>query len=323
MTVEIIGLQRLGGGGGGSGNVVGPASAADQDIAIFNGTTGKLIADGGMTIAQVIAAAIAGSGTGNVVGPASAADDAVTRYDGTTGKLIQDSNAILPDDGALTLTLTGNNPFTVLSSQAIGGPGAGIYYENSGRRRVLIGPDGSTEWTLSDGAEVGRAYVATPSGVPGFIFLDAILTNRTDIRQVQAGNGGLAIGSIGSGGNPGVQMYFVRGLLGLGSGFPTYGFQVMSTPLLNPNQTVLIQDDTPSTGSTGIFFGAGAGQSTNPILSVDGSNSIQALGTVKGVLTTIANAVTGLTPGVLAATTDSYIQITDGTGQVYRVPCII
>jgi hypothetical protein len=40
-------------GGGGSGDVVGPASAVDDNIATYDGTTGKLIQDGGATIASV------------------------------------------------------------------------------------------------------------------------------------------------------------------------------------------------------------------------------------------------------------------------------
>lgn len=39
--------------GGGGGDVVGPASAVDDRIATFDGTTGKLIQDGGATIAEV------------------------------------------------------------------------------------------------------------------------------------------------------------------------------------------------------------------------------------------------------------------------------
>ncbi len=42
---------------GGSGDVVGPASAVDDNIVTFDSTTGKLIQDGGQTIAQVISAA--------------------------------------------------------------------------------------------------------------------------------------------------------------------------------------------------------------------------------------------------------------------------
>jgi hypothetical protein len=40
-------------GGGGTGDVVGPASAVDGNIATYDGTTGKLIEDGGATIAEV------------------------------------------------------------------------------------------------------------------------------------------------------------------------------------------------------------------------------------------------------------------------------
>ncbi len=70
------------------GDVVGPGSAVNLDIAVFDGVTGKLIKDGAMTIAQVIAASIAGSG--DVVGPAGAVNLDVAVFDGVTGKLIKD-----------------------------------------------------------------------------------------------------------------------------------------------------------------------------------------------------------------------------------------
>ncbi len=44
-------LAAIGVPGGGSGNVVGPASSVDQRIAVFNGATGRLLADGGVTVA--------------------------------------------------------------------------------------------------------------------------------------------------------------------------------------------------------------------------------------------------------------------------------
>lgn len=44
--------------GGGSGDVVGPASSVDDRIATFDGTTGKLLQDGGKTIAALRAPAI-------------------------------------------------------------------------------------------------------------------------------------------------------------------------------------------------------------------------------------------------------------------------
>lgn len=56
------------GGGGGSGDVVGPASALDGHLALFDGTTGKLIKDGG-----AISAFLAASNNLSDLGDAAAA----------------------------------------------------------------------------------------------------------------------------------------------------------------------------------------------------------------------------------------------------------
>lgn len=45
-------LVIAGGGGGGSGDVVGPATAADGAVALFDGTTGKLLKAGGAALAS-------------------------------------------------------------------------------------------------------------------------------------------------------------------------------------------------------------------------------------------------------------------------------
>ena len=39
--------------GGGSGDVVGPASATADRIAVFDGATGKVIKDGGLTVVDL------------------------------------------------------------------------------------------------------------------------------------------------------------------------------------------------------------------------------------------------------------------------------
>jgi hypothetical protein len=67
----------MGSGGGGSGDVTGPVSAVDGNIAIFSGTTGKIIAD-------------SGSAGGNLVsGSGAVSDNRLAVYSGTTGKLIK------------------------------------------------------------------------------------------------------------------------------------------------------------------------------------------------------------------------------------------
>jgi hypothetical protein len=64
------------------GAVIGPVSATDGHLALFDGASGKLIKDGG-----------APSG-GDVVGPAGATSGHLATYDGATGKLIKDGGAI-------------------------------------------------------------------------------------------------------------------------------------------------------------------------------------------------------------------------------------
>jgi hypothetical protein len=52
LTNNGSGTLSWGAGGGGSGDVVGPASSTDEAVALFDGTTGKLLKDG-QTIAQI------------------------------------------------------------------------------------------------------------------------------------------------------------------------------------------------------------------------------------------------------------------------------
>lgn len=81
--------------------------------------------------------------------------------------------------------------------------------------------------------------------------------------------------------------------------------------------------------TTSIIFQMGGATSAFPALKR--SSAIlqarladdSAFAQVQGKLTTDANATTGLTAGVVAATTNATITITDASGQVYRVPCII
>jgi hypothetical protein len=53
-------------GGGGTGNVVGPASSTDNAIARFDGTTGELIQDSGITIADGASGTLSGTNSGDV-----------------------------------------------------------------------------------------------------------------------------------------------------------------------------------------------------------------------------------------------------------------
>jgi hypothetical protein len=76
--------------------VEGPGSAVDENIMIFDGTTGKLAKDSGFNISDL----------GDVSGPASSADDNLATFDSTTGKLIQDSGVNISAVTANTAKVT-------------------------------------------------------------------------------------------------------------------------------------------------------------------------------------------------------------------------
>ena len=123
-------VDASGAGGGivdltASGFVVGPASAINRSVAIYDGTTGKIITDtlftidvngntniGGNTIISgdlTVLGNITGldlAASGFVVGPASAIDRSIAIYDGTTGKLITDT--LLTIDTVGNLNIGGN-----------------------------------------------------------------------------------------------------------------------------------------------------------------------------------------------------------------------
>ena len=97
-------------GSGGSGDVVGPSGATADSIAVYNSTTGKLIKDGGSTIAQI--PLLAGRSGGQTLIGGTAASDNLTltsTSNGTLGKITTASQF------ESTIT-TGTAPITVTST---------------------------------------------------------------------------------------------------------------------------------------------------------------------------------------------------------------
>lgn len=79
--------------------VQGPSSSANNAIALFDGTTGKLIKDSGVAITSV----------GDVSGPGASVNGRVATFNGTTGKVIQDGGILLSALAPLSSpALTGN-----------------------------------------------------------------------------------------------------------------------------------------------------------------------------------------------------------------------
>jgi hypothetical protein len=113
----------------GSGDVVGPGSATDNALPRFDTTTGKLLQNSVITVADSTGALSINahqaltdpgaspsgkylrddgtwqtvSGSGDVVGPAGATDNAIARFDTATGKLLQNSLATVDDNGSVNI----------------------------------------------------------------------------------------------------------------------------------------------------------------------------------------------------------------------------
>lgn len=78
-------VGAAGGGSGGSGDVVGPVSSTEDNIAVFADASGTLLADSGIDYNTV------------VVNAGTATDMTVARFDGATGQLIEDSGVTISD----------------------------------------------------------------------------------------------------------------------------------------------------------------------------------------------------------------------------------
>jgi hypothetical protein len=124
-----------GGGGGGTGDVVGPASSAQYQLAYYADTTGKLLAaNASITASRALASDANGlptassvtatelgylsgvtsaiqtqlnaKGAGTIGGSTGATDNAIQRADGTGGSTVQNSVGTIDDAGAMTFPNT-------------------------------------------------------------------------------------------------------------------------------------------------------------------------------------------------------------------------
>ena len=198
----------------GVGDVVGPASATNNAVPQFDGTTGKLIKNGptigtgANEIVQLDGAAklpaVDGSqltnlatatGVGDVVGPASSTNNALAQYDGTTGKLLKDgptigtgANEIVQLDGSAKLPAVDGSQLTNLGAAT--GVGDVVGPSSAVSNGVALF-DGTTGKLLKDGGVL--ATVATTGDYDDLEYKPTIPQNANDLATE-----GSALGNITS-----------------------------------------------------------------------------------------------------------------------------
>ena len=179
----------IGPSGSGSGNVIGPIGTVDQRIAVFNGTTGTAIADGGQTIAGLpmvhydIPQALT-SDSGTVMGQRSQARSNIhaAPFDALAynGMQINGSMEVSQENGVNPQTvsgkyivdgwiLTNGTTATVTGSQSsLGNQGFsnGIQLAVSVAQATLTGSQANTVYQPVEGWRLARLALGTPSAQP-------------------------------------------------------------------------------------------------------------------------------------------------------------
>lgn len=163
-------------GGGGSGDVVGPSSSTDNAIARYDGTTGKLIQDSGITIADGASGTLSGSNSGDVTLGAS-----VTDIFNLTGQVLSadDQGAdriVFWDESANKLTaLTAGSGLSISGTTITATATGDVVGPASSTDNALVRFDGTTgklvqngQITESDSGDLAAinslAFDTTPTG---------------------------------------------------------------------------------------------------------------------------------------------------------------
>jgi len=196
-----IGDLPSSGGGGGSGDVVGPASATDNAIARYDLTTGKLLQDSGVLVDD--SNNVSGVNALTVGGELSAMQGFATTQTLGTSQTIKAGmqTSVVIGDGAV------NNP-TVANGQVLIGQGASITgshpdvtigkgASNTGTRSITIGRDTSNSG--SDTVVIGTSTTGNGANIFGGNCTDGGGNNNTmigsSITFSNAVNNRVAIGS--------------------------------------------------------------------------------------------------------------------------------
>lgn len=170
----VSGIISLFSSGGSAGDVLGPGGSVDENIAVFDGTTGKLIKDGGMSIADILA--LSGTGT-------------VTSVSVVTANGVSGSVATATTTPAITLTLGAITPSSVAASGAVSG--SNLSGTNTGDQTITLTGDATGSGTSS-------FAVTIPNNTITYAKFQDITTNKL-LGRATAGSGDMEEITLGTG----------------------------------------------------------------------------------------------------------------------------
>lgn len=208
--------------GAGAGDVVGPASATDNAVARFDGTTGKLIQNSAVTIADTSGDITGGkyngltvsttTGTLTIANGKTVTHNATTTFAGTDGKTLTISNSgtlaggdafVLAIAAGKTLTVSNTLTFTGTDGSSVAfGTGGTVLYTAS-TIPLTVGSttiaSGTTTRILYDNAGVLGEYTLTGTGTVVVMATSPTFTTGLTTPQVLAtANDSGALGASGT-----------------------------------------------------------------------------------------------------------------------------
>jgi hypothetical protein len=154
-----------GASGAGTGNVIGPAGAVADRVAVFNGTTGTIIKDGGQTIAEIV-----GGATGAVRYDTAQSLTAAQQKQARANIAVNDGNVII--NGDFRINQGGYVSAAVLTAPAYGhdqwkaGAAGGDYTftQLKSSTQITIASGKSLIQPIEDANVVGGSYVLSWTG---------------------------------------------------------------------------------------------------------------------------------------------------------------